>query len=405
MTTVEHSSPTAQRRRPTWRRVLGPALSLVLIGAVFFWFLPQFTSLSAVWDSVQDMTAMQIGLLALATVWNLATYQFVMVTTTPGMKLRQAAVSTQTTTAVSNTVVGGAAIALGLTYSMNSSWGFSRSRTSVSLLTSGLWNNFAKLGLPVIALALLAITAPPTPGRLVAGALGVAGLVVALVGLWLGVGRRQSAARVGVLLGRWFSALRRVFHRPPVTGWDQALTKFRDRTVLLLRARWYWLTLAAVISHLSLFLVLLLSLRFSGVTADQVGWTEVLAVFAFARLLTAVPFTPGGLGVIEVAMIGGLAAAGGEHAAVAAGVLVFRVLTYVLPIPLGVLTYVFWQRNRSWRRAPGTAPRTELVPEPACRRRPGARTRRPSATGGTWRCSSPAPRCSSSRRCRWTPPG
>src|SRR3954453_19020344 len=363
MTTVEHSSPAAQRRRPPWRRVLGPALSLVLIGAVFFWFLPQFTSLSAVWDSVQDMTAMQIGLLALATVWNLATYQFVMVTTTPGMKLRQAEVSTQTTTAVSNTVVGGAAIALGLTYSMKSSWGFSRSRTSVSLLTSGLWNNFAKLGLPVIALALLAVTAPPTPGRLLAGALGVAGLVVALVGLWLVLRSRQSAARVGVLLGRWFSVLLRVVHRPPVRGWDQALTKFRDRTVLLLRARWYWLTLATVVSHLSLFLVLLLCLRFCGVSAAQVGWIEALAVYSFARLLTAIPFTPGGLGIIEFALIAGLSAAGGTRSAVAAGGLVFRILTYVLPIPVGVLTYVFWQRNRSWRRPPNSAPRTDLVPE------------------------------------------
>ena len=35
---------------------------------------------------------------------------------------------------------------------------------------------------------------------------------------------------------------------------------------------------------------------------------EALAVFAFARLLTAIPFTPGGLGVIELALITGLAA-------------------------------------------------------------------------------------------------
>src|SRR4051812_44044624 len=266
MTALEQASPPARNRRPGWRRWLGPVCSLVLVAAVVFWFLPQFTSLSDVQQSVQDMTAVQIGVLALATLWNLATYQFIVVTTTPGMTLRQAAVATETTTAVSNTVVGGSAIAMGLTYSMNYSWGFSRSRTSVSLLTSGLWNNFAKLGLPVVALALLAITAPPTPGRLVAGALGVAGLVVAVVGLWLVRRSRQSAAGVGVLLGRWFSALLRVVHRPPVTGWDQALTKFRDRTVLLLRARWYWLTLATVVSHLSLFLVLLLSLRFSGVT-------------------------------------------------------------------------------------------------------------------------------------------
>ena len=365
MTTVAHSTPAAQRRRPTWRRLLGPLLSLALVAAVFFWFLPQFTSLSDVWASVQRMTALQIGLLLLATVWNLATYQFVMVTTTPGMTLGQATVSTQTTTAVSNTVVGGAAIALGLTYSMNTSWGFSRSRTSVSLLTSGLWNNFAKLGLPVVALALLAFSAPPTAGRLTAGALGVAGLLAAVTALWLVLRSRESAARIGVALGRWVSAVLRLFHRPPVHGWDLALSKFRDRTVLLLHARWHWLTLTTVVSHLSLFLVLLLALRFSGVTADQVGWAEALAVFAFARLLTAVPFTPGGLGVVEVAMISGLAAAGGDRPAVAAGVLVFRVLTYVLPIPVGVLTYLFWQRNRSWRREPNAAPRTDLVPESA----------------------------------------
>ena len=93
------------------------------------------------------------------------------------------------------------------------------------------------------------------------------------------------------------------------------------------------------------------------------GWVEALAVFAFARLLTAIPFTPGGLGVIELALITGLAAAGGDRPLVAAAVLVFRALTYVLPIPIGLGTYVFWRRNRSWRREPNSAPRTELVPE------------------------------------------
>jgi putative heme transporter len=363
MTTVESPTPPTQHHKPLWRRVLPPVFSLVLVAAVFFWFLPQFTSLSAVWDSVQAMTGWQIAVLAVATVWNLATYQFVMVTTTPGLTLRQAAVSTQTTTAVSNTLVGGAAIALGLTYAMNTSWGFSRSRTSVSLLTSGLWNNFAKLGLPVVALALLAFSTPPTPGRILAGVLGVAGLAAAITVLGLVLHSREGAARIGRGLQRAVNAVLRRLNRPPAQGWDLATTKFRDRTVLLLSARWHWLTLATVVSHLSLFMVLLLALRFSGVSAEEVSWAEALAVFAFARLLTAIPFTPGGLGVIEVAMISGLAAAGGDRPAVAAGVLVFRVLTYVLPIPLGVGTYLFWQRNRSWRRPPNSAPRTDLVPE------------------------------------------
>lgn len=362
---VEREAAPPRPARPLWRRVLPPLLSVALVAAIFFWFLPQFTSISAVWSSVRSMSWVEVSALVLAAVWNLATYQFVMVATMPGLTLRQATVVTETTTAVSNTVVGGAAIALGLNYAMNSSWGFSRSRTSVSLLVAGLWNNFAKLGLPVVALVLLAFSSSPSAGRVVAGLAGLAGLVAVVVLLGLLLRSREGAARVGRGAGAAASALLRLVGRGTVTGWDRATTKFRDRTALLLRARWHWITLATVVSHLSLFAVLLLALRIVGVPADDVSLAEALAVFAFARLLTAVPFTPGGLGIIELALITGLAAAGGDRALVAAAVLVFRALTFVLPIPIGLGTYVFWQRNRSWRRPPNSAPRTELVPETA----------------------------------------
>ncbi|WP_324274595.1 lysylphosphatidylglycerol synthase transmembrane domain-containing protein [Blastococcus brunescens] len=365
MTAVQsRTGPQAPRTgRLGWRRWLGPVLSLALVAAVFAWFLPQFTSLSDVWTSARAMTWIEVAVLVVAAVWNLATYQFLMMTTTPGLTFRQATVSTESSTAVSNTVVGGAAIALGLTYAMNSSWGFSRSRTSVSLLVSGLWNNFAKLALPVLALVLLAFSGTTTTGRLIAGLLGVAALGTAVLALGMLLRSEAAAARIGTGAARVATALRRPFGRGAVAGWDLATTKFRARTILLLRARWHWITLATLASHLSLFLVLLLALRFVGVGADQVSLAEVLAVFAFARLLTAVPFTPGGLGVIELALITGLAAAGGPRASVAAAVLIYRALTFVLPIPIGLGTYVFWRRNRSWRRAPNSAPRTELVPE------------------------------------------
>src|SRR3954471_5472741 len=206
--------PTQRQHRPLWRRLLGPALSVALLVAVFAWFLPKFTSLTDVWTTVLSMTWAQVAVLILAAVWNLATYQVVVLSTMPGMTFGQATVSTETTTAVSNTVLGGAAIALGLTYAMNSSWGFSRSRTSVSLLVSGLWNNFAKLGLPVLALALLAFSSPPTSGRLISGLLGVAGLVAVVVGLWLLMRSEESAARLGRGMGTAVSAVLRLFRRP-----------------------------------------------------------------------------------------------------------------------------------------------------------------------------------------------
>ena len=97
---------SADRTRPLWRRLLGPFLSIALLAAVFFWFLPQFTSIADVWTSVKSMTWAEVAILILAAIWNLATYQFVVVSTMPGMGFAQATVNTETTTAVSNTVIG-----------------------------------------------------------------------------------------------------------------------------------------------------------------------------------------------------------------------------------------------------------------------------------------------------------
>ena len=141
------------------RPVLSTLLSAAIVGAIFFYFLPKFTDMSSVWTAIRDLTPVEIAVLALAAIWNLCTYWLVMVATMPGLTYPQAAVVTESTTAVSNTVPGGGAIGIGMSYAMYSSWGFSRSRSSVSLLVSGLWNNFAKLAMPVLALAIVALQA------------------------------------------------------------------------------------------------------------------------------------------------------------------------------------------------------------------------------------------------------
>lgn len=363
---VARTRPHSGTRSRGWvraRQVLGPLISLALIAWVFVIFLPQFTSLSAAWAAARAMTLTEVGLLAAAAAWNLATYWFVMTSTMPGLTHRQAAVVTEASTAVSNTIPGGGAIGLGISYAMYDSWGFSRSRSSVSLLVSGIWNNFAKLGLPVLALALLAISGNPSGGRLIAGISGFGALIAAVVILAMVLRSERAARRIGLVSEAAASSVMRLLRQPPVTGWDRATTKFRTRTILLLRARWQWITLATVVSHLSLYLVLLTALRSVGVSEREVSWIQVLTLFAFARLITAIPFSPGGLGVVELVLISGLAAAGGSRPEVAAAVLIFRALTYVLPIPLGVAAYLWWRRNSSWRREPNAAPRTALVPE------------------------------------------
>jgi uncharacterized protein (TIRG00374 family) len=158
------------------------------------------------------------------------------------------------------------------------------------------------------------------------------------------------ARRVGDRLGRVLSAFRRLFHRPPLTDTGERAVRFRSDTIVLVARRWLMLTWTTLLSHLALYVILLLSLRHLGISEAEVSAAEIFAVFAFGRLISALPITPGGLGVIELGYIGGLVAAGGDEPAVVAAVLLFRTLTFGIQIPLGGLTYVIWRANKSWRR-------------------------------------------------------
>jgi uncharacterized membrane protein YbhN (UPF0104 family) len=334
---------TAKRSSPV-RTAVKVAISLVLVVGIFY-FLLKGINLTEVWAQITAMTWREDLVLAAAALWNLATYAFVWMSVTPGLRFWPAMTMTQATTAVTNTVPGGSAIGVAMTYQILGSYGYSRSRTSVAVLVSGVWNSFAKLALPVLALALVALQGGASGARVTAALLGIAGLVAAIIVFALMLRSEAYAQRFGIWAGRVASRVLRLVGRPPVQGWELATVKFRTRTLDLLEHGWAPITIATLVSHLSLYLVLLASLRAVGVSDSEVGWAEVLAVFSFARLATAIPFTPGGAGVVEAVLIAGLVTAGGDREQVTAAVLVYRALTWALPILVGVPCYLWWRRR------------------------------------------------------------
>jgi uncharacterized membrane protein YbhN (UPF0104 family) len=81
--------------------------------------------------------------------------------------------------------------------------------------------------------------------------------------------------------------------------------------------------------------------------------------------------TPGGLGFVEGVLVTGLVGAGGDPEEVAAAVVVYRALTWALPILVGVGCYLWWRR-RSWtatsqdaQRGRGEATVTATLRRPA----------------------------------------
>jgi uncharacterized protein (TIRG00374 family) len=341
-----------ERAKPDrWKRYVQGLLSTAIVVGIFVGVMPQIADYADVWATIRSLTGLETATLALFAVWNLATYWFLLVAALPGLRVREAAVVNQASTAVSNSLPGGGAIGVGVTLAMLTSWGFRISAIARSALITGIWNNFVKLGMPVLALALLALENDVTPARIASATVGLAVLAGTIVTFGLILKSDRLARRIGNALGGLVSQLRRLFRQPPVTGWNERAAGFRSDTIGLLQHRWLQLTLAAVISHLSLYLVLLITLRHVGVGPASLSWIQVLAAFAFVRLISALPVTPGGVGVVELgyaaAMTVGMGAS--TRAQVVAAILVFRAITYALPIPLGAVCYVIWRRNRSWR--------------------------------------------------------
>ena len=70
------------------------------------------------------------------------------------------------------------------------------------------------------------------------------------------------------------------------------------------------------------------------------------AVYLTVQVVRQIPLTPGGIGVIEVSLLAGLVSAGAGEAGAAATVLVYRLLSCWLIIPVGLLCWLGLRRPR-----------------------------------------------------------
>jgi uncharacterized membrane protein YbhN (UPF0104 family) len=339
------------------KRKLGPrqiatfVLGLALVVGIFVFAIPKFADYSEVGKALRTLTPIEWASLVAATIFNLYTYWLANQAALPGVGIGQAAVLTQTPTSVANTLPAGGAISLGLTYAMLGSWGFTPAETTLYIGVTGIWNIFTKLALPVIALALLVIAGSSDPKLVTLAAIGVVVLIIAVTLLAM-VFRSESLARkVGNGLGTVVSGVRRLFRKGPVSDMGDRGVRFRRQTIVLVSRRWIRLSWTTVLSQIALCFVLILSLRSMGVSETELPAVEIFAVYAFSRLLSAIPITPGGVGVIDLGYIAGLTNFyPDEKGAIVAGVLVFRLLTYGIQIPLGGFTYFIWRGKKSWMR-------------------------------------------------------
>lgn len=355
-----HTSGPPARKRLGVRHVLSVLVAVAVVVAVFGFALPKFASYSKAWTTIAAMAGWEVALLAVLAVARLGVPALQMMAGLPGAGFWPAFAAINWGSAMSNTVPAGGAFGVGVMYEMLVSWGSSAEAITRELIVTGIWNDLVRLAMPVAAVLVLAVSGEAEGDALHLALVGLLVLIV-VVGLLLFLLRSERLARaLGERGARVASWVLRFAGRPPVSGWGDRAVEFDRATGVVVRERWRVLTESTLLMELSLFLLVFLCVRFSGIPASRVTASEVFAAYVFMRVLQIVPITPGGLGVVQLGLAGALGQFGAPAAAATAAALVYTALSWLPPIPAGVASFVVWRRR--WARKGPTAPRSAASP-------------------------------------------
>jgi putative heme transporter len=261
----------------------------------------------------------------------------------PSMSWPQSVMMNEVSLAAGNGLPLGPAVGLGMRFAMGRSFGHSSAENTVAYLAAG--EGFA-LGrwIPMLAVAVGDLTFGSggslewwvVAASCVAITSSAIGATVLCTSTWI------SRFAVGVL--EWIR--RRVGRRVRfVERFD--LTHFsgevRDVAGAWIRVRGINLVLWGLAAQLINGLIFLVALRGAGIGSEVTAFEFWGAFFLVKTLSRFVP-TPGGVGAVELGLAATLVSAGAAETPAVAAILVYRGVTFLLPIITGSIAFLAWRR-------------------------------------------------------------
>lgn len=310
------------------------ALGLGITGVSFYLVIPSIIEVFSSWPELERLRPGSLALMTVSVLLSLICFWGLL-----GLSLRSdrwilMATSQLASSSIARIVPGGAATATAVQYRMLSDAGISKSDAGTGLTVATLVNFAVLFSLPVFAVPDILFGPPIAPLLLRAALAGVIGFVaLALIG-----GLALLWDRPLILLGNTVDRIASRFGRsnPELPPRASRFLEARDLIRRHLAKTWWWVVLASTGRWGFEYLALVMAVR--GVGHDDLSSVLLLA-FVTASLLARVPFTPGGLGFVEAGLTGTLALAGLSPGDAVLATLAFRLISYWLPIPLGVVAY------------------------------------------------------------------
>jgi putative heme transporter len=297
--------------------------------AMLAFFLPH--AIGVGWhDTVRKIALVPFwDVMCLVGVWaaGLSLHAIVLRRSLPGLSRRRAFALNLGGSSVSNVLPFGGAAGIGLNYAMLRSWGYDRVQITAFTTVSNLVVALVKVAVAVAGIVALSfmpditsqLSRPTSTGAFVAYA-ALAALLAAGVVAYLRWARGRLRGRLGAWLAQFWEQCSHVLRR----GWRGLAVGGLGYP--LLQVVLMWSCLVALQVH--------------------VLFGAVLAAYAIERTVTLIPITPGGVGVVETAATAVLVGFGADPVGAAAGVLLFRVFSFLIEIPLGALVTAAWFARR-----------------------------------------------------------
>lgn len=338
-----HPRPAAtpeHRAIPSGRALLRRLIPLVVAAVVLYGVAPATLEVLGAYRRLRDVDPgwwIAAAVTSAAGTWCMVALQRLALNGAPWFPV---ATSQLAGTAFSKVVPGGSAAAAALQARMLAQAGLSPPAIATGLTAGALLLLGALAGLPLLALPALLFGQHIPNGLLEAAAIGV-GVFLILSGVGAAL---LANDRVLLALARGLAGAGRVLRRERMEAPGVSARLFAERDQLRHSLGDAWPKAVATAAGRWIFDFLCLYATLLAVGARPPLSVALLAYCA-AQLLGQIPLTPGGLGVVEAGLTGALVLAGAPAASAALATLAYRLVSYWLPLPVGLAAWLAHRRR------------------------------------------------------------
>jgi uncharacterized membrane protein YbhN (UPF0104 family) len=326
--------------RRSRRAVLRSALGIAMVAVVYVEVLPRIASYGSIAKQFGGVSIWWGLGLAAAAASDVLTTAFPWRALLPQLSWLGALGFTQASTALTLVLPGGAPLGMALSFGLLRRLRVSAGAAGFAVALTGIWSQVMILLYPLVgAVLVLASGDLSTSSLTIAVASGAAGAVIAVIAIAT-LRSRGGAVKLGDAAARIGTRVARLLRRDPPDWSGEALARVREERLADLRRRWPVLTGATLGNQLTAYLIFELSLRAVGIPVAVLSPSESFLAWAIGRVISSLPLTPGGVGFVELGMIGTLVGFGAPHAHVVAAVLLYRGLVIVPTLLVGAVALV-----------------------------------------------------------------